>query len=82
MSERDADDEWQDRWMAEVSQLADTLTEMHRTNPWPNVPLLPAAMNYLMAELWDRGFTQTQIREAFDAASGDLPRYAAGKERR
>ena len=39
-------------------------------------------MIYLMTELWDRGFSQTEIREAFEAALVDLPRYAEGIERR
>lgn len=82
MSELDPDDQWQDHWMAEVYRLGDTLADMHKTNPWPDYPLLPAAMKYLITELWDRGFTQTEIREAFEAASADLPRYAAGEERR
>ena len=82
MSEQDADDQWQDRWMAEVQKLGGTLAEMHKTNPWPDIPLLRAALNYLMTELWDRGFSQTEIREAFDDAVDDLPRYAAGEERR
>lgn len=82
MSDQDADDQWQDRWMAEVQKLGGTLAEMHKTNPWPDIPLLRAALNYLMTELWDRGFSQTEIREAFDDAVDDLPRYAAGEERR
>jgi broad-specificity NMP kinase len=82
MSDQNEDDRWQDRWMAEVQNLGDALGSMRTTNPWPDVPLLPAAMNYLMTELWDRGFSQTEIREAFEAAALDLPRYAAGVERR
>jgi len=82
MANQDANDQWQDRWIAEVYSLGETLGAMHRTNPWPDIPLLPAAMNYLMSELWDRGFSQTEIREAFSSAIEDLPRYAAGKERR
>lgn len=68
--------------MVEVHKLGGTLAAMHKTNPWPDNPLLPAAMNYLMTELWDRGFSQTEIRESFEAASADLPRYAASEERR
>jgi SOS response regulatory protein OraA/RecX len=40
------------------------------------------AINYLMTELWDKGFSQSEIREAFNAAVADMPRYAAGEERR
>jgi hypothetical protein len=74
MSDQDASDEWQDRWMAEVKNLGEMLAAMNKTNPWPAIPLLPAATNYLMTELWDRGFSQAEIRQAFDASSSDVAR--------
>lgn len=43
---------------------------------------LKVAMNDLMTELWDRGFSQTEIRTAFVSAVEDMNRYAAGEERR
>nr|WP_250814276.1 hypothetical protein [Neorhizobium tomejilense] len=39
-------------------------------------------INTLMTELWDRNFSQEEIRTAFQAALDDMPRYAAGEERR
>ena len=39
-------------------------------------------MTHLMTELWDQGFSQTEIREAFEAALAAMPDYAAGEERR
>jgi len=39
-------------------------------------------INTLMTELWDRNFSQSQIRTAFEEAIKDMPRYAAGEERR
>jgi len=80
MEDRERNDEWQSKWLAVVSQLAAMLKEMEHANPWPAQPLLLQAMNYLMTELWDGGFSQTQIRQAFDDAVADLPRYAAGNE--
>lgn len=82
MDGQDNDDVWQDRWMTEICQLGTALAEMEKQNPWPNIPLLPEAMKYLMTELWDRGFSQTEVRNAFNAATHDLPLYAAGEERR
>jgi len=73
-------DEWQSRWLDEVHRLVSTLKELDQSNPWPEQPLLPQAMNYLMTELWDRGFSQTQIRTAFNDAVADMPRYSAGEE--
>lgn len=79
-SEPNIADEWQDRSMTAVYQFGMALNELHRSNPWPDLPLLPRAINHLMTELWDRGFSQTQIREAFEAAVADMPRYVAAEE--
>jgi len=49
------------------SKLADPLTHI---------------FNDLMTELWDLGFTQTEIRRAFLGAIDDMDRYAAGEEKR
>jgi hypothetical protein len=78
--ERSPEDKWQDRSMAAVYQFGVALKDLHRSNPWPDLPLLPGAMNHLMTELWDHGFSQTEIREAFEEAVADMPRYAAGEE--
>jgi hypothetical protein len=43
---------------------------------------LDYVINALMTELWDRNFSQTEIRNAFEEAMRDMPRYAAGDERR
>jgi len=67
--------------MAAVYRLGEALADKHQSNPWPHIPLLPEAMKYLMTELWDRGFSQTEIRAAFDAAVLDLPGYAIGEKR-
>jgi hypothetical protein len=76
----DKEDAWQQRYDAAVYQFGLALKELHSSNPWPDLPLLPKAMNYLMTELWDQGFSQTEIRQAFDEAVADMPRYAAGEE--
>jgi hypothetical protein len=77
-----AEDQWQDQSMAAVHQFGLALKALHQTNPWRDLPLLPRAMNHLMTELWDHGFSQTEIREAFEEAVADMPRYAAGEEGR
>lgn len=51
-------------------------------NPYPEQVALDQLINTLMTELWDRGFSQTEIRTAFDKALADMNRYAAGDERR
>lgn len=79
-SERDPDDEWQGRGLSAVQEFAGTLRDLHNSNPWPDLQVLPQALVYLMTELWDRGFTQTQIRQGFEDALAELPRYTAGEE--
>lgn len=83
MSEQDngsPEDRWQDEATAAVYQFGEALTELHRSNPWPDLPLLPRALNHLMTELWDHGFSQTEIREAYLDAVADIARYTAGDE--
>jgi len=45
-----------------------------------DIPFLSSAMSYLMTELWDNCFSQTEIRQAFEGAVADMPGYAAGEE--
>lgn len=80
--ERNLKDLWQAQSMAAVQQFSEAFRELHQSNPWPDMPLLPRAINHLMTELWDHGFNQTEIREAFNDAMADMPRYAAGSEMR
>jgi len=82
MGPQDPKDAWQVEADDAVWRLGQTLHSLHRANPWPDRPLLPSAMTQLMTELWDQGFSQTEIREAFEAALVAMPDYAAGEERR
>lgn len=56
------------------------VNELHKTNPWPDNPVLAQAINTLATELWDRSFSVTEITSAFREAAADLRRYAAGDE--
>ena len=78
----DPKDAWQSKSSDAVWRFGQDLTALHKTNPWPDRPFLHQAINTLMTELWDAGFSQTEIRQAFDDAVADMPRYAAGAERR
>jgi len=51
-------------------------------NPHNLAAPLTDIINTLMTELWDRNFSQSEIRTAFEEAIKDMPRYAAGEERR
>ena len=80
MNLNDPQDAWQMRFSKEVSKFASTLSDLKENNPWPDNSALEAAMVYLMTELWDRQFSQTDIRSAFQGAIDQLPGYAAGSE--
>ena len=75
----DCEDEWQDRSMAVVHSFAIELKELHDSNPRPQLPVLPRALNHLMTELWDLGFNSPEISQAFNDALTDLPKYSAGE---
>ncbi|WP_312166087.1 hypothetical protein [Phenylobacterium sp.] len=61
--------------------FAQCCAELRDAAPDANVEL-DDIINTLMTELWDRCFTQTEIRKAFEGAVSDMNRYAAGEERR
>jgi hypothetical protein len=76
-----AKDKWQTDVYEAVYRFSLALRELHDTNPWPeDHPALENAINTLATELWDRCFSVTEIRAAFEEAAADLPRYAAGHE--
>ena len=78
--DQSARDEWQTRLADASYRFGVALRELGDTNPWPDNPVLAQAINSLATELWDQGFSLTQIRAAFKEAAADLPRYAAGRE--
>jgi len=55
--------------------LASRTVEEHIPSTSPTS--LTQHINSLMDELWDYGFSRTEIREAFHDAVQDMPRYAA-----
>jgi hypothetical protein len=42
---------------------------------------LTYAIGSLITELWDRNFSQGEIKQAFETAVAAMPRYAAGENR-
>lgn len=73
-------------WNIQVSDLGHSFLAESRvlSVKIPSGHLNPLAniMMDTLTKLWDFGFTQTEIREAFTKAIADLPSYAAGEERR
>ena len=72
---------WESGWLAETHQFASRCATFRDTNPYKR-PALEEIMIYLATELWDRRFSQSEIRSAFESALKGLPPYAAGGERR
>jgi hypothetical protein len=62
-------------------QFALRCFDLKKSNPYSR-PFLDDIIADLMTELWDHGFSQTEIKGAFEQAVAELPRYAAGEERR
>ncbi|MFZ0270139.1 hypothetical protein [Caulobacter sp.] len=72
-------------WTDAIHAAADfgaACATFRNTNPFPQVVALDHIINTLMTELWDQGFSQSEIRTAFEDALADMNRYAAGEERR
>jgi hypothetical protein len=72
---------WELKCLEAASSFAARCKELYASNPYSEIPL-HSILNTLMTELWDSGFSQSEIREAFNDAVLDMPRYAAGEERR
>ena len=81
MTSQDDMDVWQSRYVAAVVKFASECAELKRLNPFDRPPL-EYIMPFLMTELWDRFFSQTEIRTGFSMAVDQLPHYAVGEERR
>lgn len=83
MSEDKDDTPWEGQCYEATYVFGRQCAELAKSNPYGDrVDPLRNMINTLMTELWDNGFSQTEIRTAFEAAIRDMPRYAAGEERR
>jgi hypothetical protein len=81
MSDPDKATERQTHFMSLTEKFAHDCAELKAGNPyeWPPLTII---MNWLATELWDNHFSVSEIRSAFEAPAADIPRYAAGEERR
>lgn len=74
------DDHWTSVASTAAWEFGSRCADLHRSNCHDCV--LEWIINALMTELWENGFSQLEIRRAFEKALLDMPRYAAGEERR
>jgi len=83
MSKQDDTHPWEGQCYDAAHDFGHRCAELAKSNPYGDrVGPLGSLINTLMTELWDNGFSQSEIRAAFEAAVRDMPRYAAGRERR
>lgn len=74
-------DEWNSKNYEAAYVFAAQCARLYLSPPAAEIPLM-AIVNTLVTELWDRNFSQQEITRAFESAISDLPRYAAGQQRR
>ena len=72
---------WEGRCSSAAYEFALLCKELKDSNPYDQPALMNIATT-LLTELWDRGFSVSEIKASFDRALLDLPRYAAGEDRR
>jgi hypothetical protein len=77
----DGEELWEGRFNTAPYDFGLQCRELTDSNPYDS-NALDGLINTLMTELWDRNFSQTEIRSAFEQALADMNRYAAGLERR
>lgn len=82
MAEQDDDYPWEGQCTDAAYEFGLRCANLAAQNPHKVTSPLDWIMNALMTELWDRNFSQSEIRSAFEEAIRDMPRYAAGEERR
>jgi len=73
---------WEEQCADAAYEFALRCAILATQNPHNVAAPLKRMINTLMTELWDRNFSQSEIRTAFEEAIKDMPRYAAGEERR
>jgi hypothetical protein len=81
MTERD-DVPWEGQCTDAAYEFGLRCASLVARNPHDVATPLNFITNCFMTELWDRNFSQSEIRTAFEEAIKDMPRYAAGDERR
>jgi hypothetical protein len=85
LSDDDAETAWQGRIYEAAANFGFEIREATDTNPFgpdAHAPALKWMVGVFATELWDCGFSQSEIGEAFETALAKLGPYAAGEERR
>ncbi len=73
---------WEGQCIDATNQFAARCSELKKQNPYSETDTMKYIADALVTDLLDRFFSQTEIRSAFESALANLPKYAAGEERR
>jgi hypothetical protein len=73
-------DAWQMRFHNALCDFDLRLIDLNATNPWPEYTVINLAVAENATNLWKHGFSQTEIKEAYERAIASLCSYAAGEE--
>lgn len=78
----DEETEWRLGCLKLATDFSIECRRIQTDNPSQVMSTIDVIISDLATELWDQGFSLTEIRQAFKAAIDALPAYAAGQERR
>jgi hypothetical protein len=86
MADREQEVPWEGQRVEASYEFALRCRELRESYPYQGDHRLPSVLHQitedLVTELWDQGFSQTEISAAFKGALETLPRYTAGEDRR
>jgi hypothetical protein len=68
--------------LAATYEFSEACAKLNGSNSRPEINPLNQLITTLMAELWEKRFSQSEIRDAFQIALVEMNCYADGKERR
>ena len=80
--ELDVETQWAVSCGDTARDFARRCRDLCAANPSDHHAPLDVIISTMMTELWDFGFSQSEIKGAFTEAIAAMPAYAAGEERR
>lgn len=81
MTDGRTDEPWEGRLYLAAYNFGMECANLRNNNPY-KLSALDEIISTLATELWDRGFSQSEIRNALHAGDTVLKTYCAGEERR
>ena len=86
MTDNNQEIPWEGRRIDASADFALLCRELSESDPYRDTkhwePALVQIKTDLVTELWDQGFSQTEIDSALKIAMNRLPRYTAGEDKR